>query len=128
VKSALSIFARAPTVTGSISATSTLTAAWIKSKIDEIAARKDIAAATRDQSLTLYREALSQLEAADASSAAAAKFQDAIQSSPKRTAEVREQLAAVGAPPTSTGTVAKKPTGQLPLSDIEQKLDAWKVG
>jgi potassium-dependent mechanosensitive channel len=116
-----------PIETGSISATPTLTATWIQSKIDEIAARKDIAPAVRDRSLALYRDALSQLESAEASSVAAANFQDAIQSSPKLAAEVRAQLAAMNAPPASTGAVAKKPKGELPLNQIEQKLDTTQA-
>ncbi len=110
-----------------MSATPTLTRTLIKSKIDEIAARKDIAPAIRDQSLGLYRDALSQLEAADASSAAAAKYQEAIQASPKRTTELKAQLAAVGAPPKTTGTTTKKSVGQLALGDIEQRLDTTQA-
>jgi len=75
--------------TAAISATPDLTASRIKSKIDEIEARKDLAVALRDQALALYRKALSQLEAAAANSSAAARFQDAIKESPKRTAEVK---------------------------------------
>jgi potassium-dependent mechanosensitive channel len=109
--------------TAAISATPTLTAAGIKSKIDEIAARKDIAPAVRDQTLALYRDALSQLEAAASSSATAAKFQEAIQSSPKRTAELKQLLAETLAPPKTSGGTPKKSISQLPLADIEQNLD-----
>ncbi len=110
-----------------ITTTPTLTAASIKSKIGEIEARKDIAPAIRDQSLALYRDALSQLDAAEASSAAAAKFQEAIQSSPKHTAELKEQLSAVLAPPKTTGAAPKKQVNQLALADIEQRLDTTQA-
>ena len=110
-----------------ISATPTLTASWIKSKIDEIEARADIAPAVRDQSLALYRDALRQLEAAEASGTAASAFQEAIQSSPKRTAEINEQLRAVLAPPKTTATAPKRPVAQLPLVEIEQRLDTTQA-
>lgn len=117
-----------PLDTAAISATPTLTASWIKSKIDEIETRKDVAPAVRDQSLALYRNALSQLEASEASSAAAAKFQEAIQASPKRTAVIKEQLSTVGAAPKTTGATPKKPIAQLPLADIEQRLGTTQAG
>ncbi len=110
-----------------ISASPTLTAAWIKSKIDEIEARADLAPAVRDQSLSLYRDALRQLEAGEAAGAAATTFQDAIQSSPKRTAEIKGQLQAVLSPPKTTGSAPKKPVAQLPLNDIEQRLDTTQA-
>jgi potassium efflux system protein len=119
--------AQTPTVseldTAAISATPDLTAARIKSKIDEIEARKDIDVAVRDQALALYRKALGQLEVADANNAAAAKFQDAIQGSPKRTAEIKKQLAA--RPTSAGGRTATLSTSiaQLPLSDVEQRLN-----
>ncbi len=116
-----------PLDTAAISATPTLTADGIKSKIEEISARKDIAPAVRDQSLALYRDALSHLEAAEGSSNAAAKFQEAIQSSPKRTAEIKEQLSSVGSAPKTTGAAAKRPISQLPLADIEQRLDTTQA-
>jgi potassium-dependent mechanosensitive channel len=113
--------------TAAISATPTLTAAGIKAKIDETGARKDISQAVRDQALSFYRDALSQLETAEASSAAAAKFQDAIQASPKRTAEIKQQLAEAVSPPKTTGAAPKKPLSQLPLAEIEQRLDTTQA-
>jgi potassium efflux system protein len=106
-----------------ISAMPTLTAAGIKSKIDETIARKDIAPAIRDQALTLYRAALSQLESAQASSAAAAKFQEAIKDSPKRTAALKKQLSEALAPPETTGSAPQEHLRQLPLAEVEQRLD-----
>jgi len=113
--------------TAAISATPALTPAWITSKIDEIAARKDIAPAARDQSLSLYRDALRQLEAAEASGATAAEFQEAIQASPKRTAEIKDQLADALSPPKTTGSAPKKQISQIPLNDIEQRLDTTQA-
>ena len=115
-----------PVDTAAISAT-TLTGTWIKPKIDEIEARKDIAPAVRGQSLALYHDAFNHLEAAEGSSSAAAKFQEAIEASPKRTAEVKAQLPAVGAAPRTTGAAPKKPIGQLALADIEQHLDTTQA-
>jgi len=113
--------------TAAISATPTLTAAWIKSKIDETAPRGDIAPAARDQALALYRDALRQLEAAEGNNTAAASFQEAIQSSPKQTAELKGQLAALLSPPKTTGTASKKSVAQLPLNAIEQRLDTTQA-
>ncbi len=116
-----------PLDTAAISATPTLTADGVKAKIEEIAARKDIAPAVRDQALVLYRDAQSQLEAAEGSSNAAAKFQEAIQTSPKRTAEIKEQLSSVGSAPKATGAAPKRSISQLPLADIEQRLDTTQA-
>jgi len=110
-----------------ISAAAALSPDWIKSKIDEIEARKDIAAAERDQSLALYRNALSQLEAAEASSTAAAGFQEAIRSAPKRTAEINKELAALLAPPSTTAAAPKRSNANLSLNDIEQVLDTTQA-
>lgn len=117
--------APAPSVpdTAAAVATPALSPAWIKSKIDEIEARTDIAAATRDQSLALYRDALSQLEAVEASTAAAAGFQEAIQSAPKRTQEIKRKLATLVAPPDTTAAVSLPSTGRLSLSDTKQRRD-----
>ncbi len=109
--------------TAAISATPDLTASRIKSKIDEIEARKDLAVALRDQTLALYRKALSQLEAAAANSSAAARFQAAIKESPKRTAEVKKQLAAVLASAEGNVTRLSKSIARLPLGDVEQQLN-----
>lgn len=109
--------------TAAISATPDLTPARIKTKIDEIEARKDIDAALRDQALALYRKGLSQLEAAEANSSAAARFQDAIKESPKRTAELKKQLAAVVALAEGNVTKLSKSIAGLPIGDIEQKLN-----
>ena len=105
-----------------ISATPDLTVARIKSKIDEIDARKDIDVAVRDQALALYRKALSQLEAAEANSSAAAKFQDAIQGSPKRTAEIKKQLDALLASAEGDVTRLSKSIARSPLGEVEQRL------
>lgn len=113
--------------TAAVSAAQPLAAPAIKSKIDEIESRKEIAPAIRDQALALYRNALSQLDAAEASAAAAAKFQEAIESSPKRTAEIRAQLKALSAPPLTTAAVSQKPLTVLPLADIEQRLDSTRA-
>jgi potassium-dependent mechanosensitive channel len=110
-----------------LSATPTLTASWIKSKIEEIEAGGDVGPAARTQALKLYREALRQFETVDASKAAAAKFQEAIQSSPERTTELKEQLAAALAPPQTTGSTAKPSISQLPLEKIEQTLDSTQA-
>ncbi len=108
--------------TAAISATQDLTASRIKAKIDEIEGRKDIDAAVRDQALALYRKALSQLEAAEANSSAAAKFQDAIKESPRRIAEVEKQLAKVLASAQEHSATLRKSIARLPLSDVEQRL------
>jgi potassium-dependent mechanosensitive channel len=106
-----------------VAATPALTPTWVKTKIDEIEARKDISAAVRDQSLALYRDALSQLEAAEASTTAAAAFQEAIQSAPKRTEEIKRKLATLAAPPGTTASVAPPSGDGLSLADTEQRLD-----
>ncbi len=109
--------------TAAISATPDLTAERIKSKIDEMEARKDIDVAERDQALALYRKALSQLEAVTANSSAAAKLQDAIQESPKRTAEIKKQMAAELASVGGNVTSLNNSISRSPLIDVEQRLN-----
>jgi len=110
-----------------ITAARPLNAAAIKAKIDEIDSRKEIAPAVRDQALALYRNALSQLDAAEANAGAAAKFQEAIEASPKRTAEVRAQLKALTLPPQTTAAISDKSLSQMSLGEIEQRLDSTRA-
>jgi len=109
--------------TATISATTGLTAARIKSKIDKIEARKDIDPAARDQALALYQKALSLLDDAETNSRAAATFQTAIQESPKQTAEIKEQLAVMLASAKGKTAELSKSIARLPLMAVEQRLD-----
>ena len=104
-----------------------LDAAAIKSKIDEIESRKDVSAAVRDQALALYRNALSQLDAAEASAAAASKYQEAIEASPKRTAEIRSQIERLTGAPQTTAALPPRTINGLPLADVEQRLDTTRA-
>jgi potassium-dependent mechanosensitive channel len=119
--------AQSPGQTAELAATPTLTVEWIKSKIEEIETRADVAPAARTRALTLYRDALRQLDAADSSKTAAQQFQEALQSSPDRTAELKDELAGLQAPPQETGSTAQQTLGQLPIEKVEQTLDSTQA-
>jgi potassium efflux system protein len=93
-----------------------------KTRIQELEARTDVAPAIRDQALTLLRTALGQIEAAAASAAAAARFQEASQRSPERVAEAKQQLEALHKEP-DNGEFAKR-IGLLSLMEAQQAFDA----
>lgn len=106
----------------------TLQADWIKAQIDEIVARRDLEEAARGQAVELYRSALSQLEAARRFNSSAAEFQEALQTSPQKTAEFRQQLEILQR---SAGgdTIAGPSHEKMPASlvETEQRLDAVRA-
>ena len=93
-----------------------------KTRIQEIEARTDIAPGVRDEALALLRNALGQIEAANASTAAAARFQESAQRSPERVAEAKQQLDALQKEP-GEDEFGKRVEG-LKLQDAQQALDA----
>ncbi len=67
----------------------------MKTRIQELEARTDVAPDIRDQAIAQLRNALGQLEASAASVAAAKRFQDSAQRSAERIAEAKQQLDAL---------------------------------
>lgn len=128
-----------------------LTPEWVKAKIEQLTTEADGQAgdgdpqsqknsgklggllgtgkpaggpADADPAVELYRSALDQLEAARASSAMAATFQEAIATAPKTAATLRRQLASLD----STGKPAvAEPAADAPLAEIEAYLDGLQA-
>ncbi len=94
----------------------------MKTRIQELEARTDIAPDIRDQALGLLRNALGQIEAANASAAAAKRFQESAQRSAERVAEAKQQLDALQKEP-GEDEFSRRVAG-LPLGEAQQALDA----
>lgn len=105
-----------------IAAAPDLTESRIKAKIDELEARKDIPQAQREQALTLYKKALSELESAKTSQAAAEKFQAAIAEAPRKTEELKQELANVVGSSEQTIDNLASSVAELPAAEVEQRL------
>lgn len=94
----------------------------VKSRMSELEARTDVAPAVREAALTLLRAALGHNEAAAASAATAARFQDSSQRAAERIAEAKQQLEAL-----QTGADEDEFPGRvraLGLTEAQQALDA----
>jgi potassium efflux system protein len=94
----------------------------MKTRIQELEARTDVAPDIRDQAIAQLRNALGQLEAASASAAAAKRFQESAQRSAERIAEAKQQLDALQKEP-GEDEFAKR-VANLPLTEAQQALDA----
>lgn len=94
----------------------------VKSRIAELEARTDVAPAVREEALTLLRAALGHNEAAAASAAAAARFQEASQRSAERIAESKQQLEALQNGPGEATFTSR--VGTLEITEAQQALDA----
>ena len=113
------------------------TTEWVQSRLDDLAANSTLDAAIREQATTHYKAALSRLEAARASAAAAAEFRRAIETAPAQLAEVREQLAALaaarqnqpanGAAASSDQPAPIAPDDTTPIPELEQRLTGLQV-
>lgn len=112
--------------TAAISASPSLTVSGIKARIEEIGAREDVEAGVRDQALAFYRTALSHLEQVEANKGAAAKFQEALQSAPARTAELKKQLADL-LDPKKAEPATEKPVSQLSLAEAERLAETTQA-
>ena len=94
----------------------------MKTRIQELEARTDVAPDIRDQALAQLRNALGHLEAASASAATAKRFQESSQRSADRVAEAKQQLDALQKEP-GEDEFAKR-VGKLPLGEAQKALDA----
>jgi potassium-dependent mechanosensitive channel len=94
----------------------------MKSRIQELEARTDVAPDIRDQAVALLRNALGHLEAASASAATAKRFQESSQRSAERVTEAKQQLDALHKEP-GEEEFAKR-VDKLPLGEAQQALDA----
>lgn len=92
-----------------------------KARIQELEARTDVAPAVREEALTLLRTALGHAEAAAASAATAARFQESSQRSPDRVAEAKQQLEALQASNGDNEFASRVST--LSLAEAQQALD-----
>ncbi|MEJ2603868.1 MAG: hypothetical protein P8172_11330 [Gammaproteobacteria bacterium] len=119
-----------------------VTAPMVRSRLEQIETSSAHSDEVRTEAVDLYRQALANLEAADAHRAAATRFEQARVAAPQQTEEIRRELAAqadadplegLGADVRSTATdieqqlqeeraaVAK---AQSSLAELEQKLTA----
>jgi len=94
----------------------------MKTRIQELEARTDVAPDIRDQALAQLRNALGHLEAASASAATAKRFQESSQRSADRVAEAKQQLDALHKEPREEEFA--KHVDKLPLGEAQQALDA----
>ncbi len=96
-----------------------VTAPMIRSRLEQIETSSAYSEEVSTQASELYREALANLEAADAHKAAAARFEQARVTAPEETAQIRKRLAS------ESGTdplAALGVTAASPASEIEQRL------
>lgn len=94
----------------------------VKARISELEARTDVAPAVREEALTLLRAALGHNEAAAASAATAARYQDSSQRAADRIAQAKQQLEALanGADEAEFSNRIRA----LALTEAQQALDA----
>ena len=105
-----------------------LTAEWIQSQIDELAANASLDAATRDQATAFYKTALSRLESARDSEAAAASFRESIETAPAELAALQAQQApATGTNGSSATESSTQAFDAMPLADLELRLTKQKL-